>query len=70
MTTTETRTKVLIIGHSSQGGYTLGDTGVIDGYCQGGDGTPCAVVIINDKFIPIPLYALKFLRYKKVEADD
>ena len=57
--------KVVIEGSSPYGEYDCGDKGVVDGYCRGGDGTPCAVVILdkNNRFVMVYIHSLKFLEW-------
>lgn len=40
-------------------GYHKGDVGYVDGYYRGGDDIPYAVVVINKRFILIPIYAIE-----------
>ena len=54
------KTQVLITGYSPHGEYKSGDRGIVDGYISGGDGTPCAVVIIGKRFILVPVYQFVF----------
>lgn len=56
------RAKVIIEGNSPYGDYAAGDTGFVDGYCRGGDGTPCAIVILdkNDRFAMVYINQLKY----------
>ena len=54
------KTRIKITGNSPYGDYRVGDTGVIDGYCRGGDDTPYAVVIIGKRFVLVALTALEF----------
>lgn len=42
--------RVKIDGRSPYGEYEPGDTGVVDGYCRGGDDVPYAVVILDKNF--------------------
>ena len=42
--------KVKIIGSSLYGEYKPGDTGVVDGYCRGGNDVPYAIVILDKNF--------------------
>lgn len=53
--------KVKIIGYSRDGEWELGDTGVVDGYCRGGDDVPYAIVILdkNFRFVMVNLYQLE-----------
>ncbi len=37
-------------GRSRYGEWEPGDTGVVDGYCRGGDDIPYAVVILDKNF--------------------
>ena len=46
------------IGDSPYGEYKHGEVGELQGFVNGGDGTPCAVVLIHDKFIVAPVYHL------------
>ena len=32
-----------------------GDVGYIDGYCCGGDGIPCAAIIVKDRVVMAPV---------------
>jgi len=53
--------RVKIYGISRYGDWELGDTGVVDGYCRGGDDTPYAIVILdkNFRFVMVGLEQLK-----------
>ena len=53
--------KVRITGHSPYGEYNDGDTGVVDGYCRGGDDVPYAIVILdrNKRFVMVCLNHLE-----------
>ena len=46
-----------------EGEYQTGDVGIVDGYCRGGDNVPCAVVIVRERFVLIPVYSLEFLHW-------
>lgn len=37
-------------GNSPYGEWVAGDTGVVDGYCRGGNDVPYAIVILNKNF--------------------
>lgn len=41
---------VKINGNSLYGEWNPGDTGIVDGYCRGGDNIPYAVVILDKNF--------------------
>lgn len=43
-----------------EGEYRKGDIGIVDGYCRGGDDVPCAVVIVKNRFVLIPVYSIEF----------
>lgn len=53
--------RVIINGKSRYGEWEPGDTGVVDGYCRGGDNTPYAVVILdkNFRFVMVNLEQLR-----------
>lgn len=58
------KAEVLIKATSPYGGeYKKGDVGIVDGYCRGGDDVPCAVVIVRERFVLIPVYSLEFLHW-------
>ncbi len=61
------KARVLIVGRSPYGDYKAGDRGTVDGYCPGGDGTPCAVVIIGTRFVLVPVYSLKFEEWEEIQ---
>ena len=52
---------VKIIGYSRYGEWELGDKGVVDGYCRGGDDVPYAIVILdkNSRFVMVNLEQLE-----------
>ena len=58
------KTKVRITCDYHCNDYHKGDIGYVDGYCRGGDETPCAVVVINKRFILIPIYAIELYEDK------
>lgn len=53
--------RVKINGSSRYGDWEPGDTGVVDGYCRGGDDLPYAVVILdkNSCFVMVNLGQLE-----------
>lgn len=53
--------RVKINGRSHFGEWEPGDTGVVDGYCRGGNDVPCAIVILdkNFHFVMVNLYQLE-----------
>jgi len=55
------KAKIVFLFRSQYGDYLAGETGVVDGYVSGGDGTPCAIVICdrNSQFVLAPLTHLK-----------
>lgn len=54
------KAKVRINGNSPYGEWNPGDTGIVDGYCRGGDDVPYAVVILdkNSRFVMVNLEQL------------
>lgn len=54
----KTKVKIIIKGQSS---FNLLDTGYIDGYVSGGDGLPCAVVVVECKIELIPITHLEVI---------
>ena len=54
------KARVRIDGSSPYGEWKPGDTGVVDGYCRGGDDVPYAVVILdkNSRFVMVNLEQL------------
>lgn len=42
--------RVKINGYSRYGEWELGDKGIVDGYCRGGDDVPYAIVILDKNF--------------------
>ena len=42
------KTAIKFVGQSQYNEWEVGEKGYIDGYVNGGDGTPCAVVIKQD----------------------
>ena len=58
------KTKVLITCDSPYDDYHKGDIGYVDGYCSGGDYTPCAVVVIDKMFVLVPIYAIELYEDK------
>ena len=60
------KTKVILKADDPYKFWKKNDNGVIDGYVSGGDGTPCAVVILSDgRFALVPMSFLKFDGYGK-----
>lgn len=60
------RIRVKIEGSSQYGDWKPGDTGLVDGYVQGGDGTPYAVVVLDRTnessfrgFVLVPIQCLR-----------
>ena len=55
------KAKVKINGNSSYGEWKPGDTGVVDGYCRGGNDVPYAIVILdkNSRFVMVDLNQLE-----------
>lgn len=53
--------RVKIKGKGPYGEWNPGDTGVVDGYCRGGDNVPYAVVILdkNSRFVMVYLEQLE-----------
>lgn len=49
------RLRVRFICDSYYKDWKSGDVGYIDGYCCGGDGIPCAVVIVKDRVVMAPV---------------
>ena len=49
------RLRVRFICNSYYKDWNSGDIGYVDGYCRGGDGIPCAVVIVKDCIVMAPL---------------
>ena len=35
--------------------------GYIDGYCRGGNGVPCAVVVVKDRIVMAPLETIRVM---------
>lgn len=53
------RLKVRFICDSQHKEWEVGDFGYVDGYCRGGDDTPYAIVIIKDRIVMAPIYAIR-----------
>lgn len=53
--------RVKINGRSNYGDWEPGDTGVVDGYCRGGDDVPYAIVILdkNRRFVMVNIGILE-----------
>ncbi len=53
--------RVKINGSSPYGEWEPGDTGVVDGYCRGGNDVPYAIVILdkNFRFVMVDIYKLE-----------
>ena len=49
------RLKVMFICDSLYKDWEVGDFGYVEGYCRGGDGVPCAVVIVKDRIVMAPI---------------
>lgn len=49
------RVRVGFICDSPYKDWNIGDVGYIDGYCCGGDGVPCAVVIVKGRVVMAPV---------------
>jgi len=62
------KTKVRIISQVFESGCSLkfGDIGYIDGYINGGDGRPYAVVVVANKIDLIPINALEVIQPLKI----
>lgn len=59
------KSKVILQGTAQHKEWKDGQEGVIDGYVRGADDTPLAVVISGDRFLLVPISALKFVGYGK-----
>ena len=59
------RIEVKFICKSRYNDWEVGDFGYVDGYCRGGDGVPCAVVIIKDRIVMAPLETMKVVWMEK-----
>lgn len=55
------RVRVRFICDSPYKDYNIGDVGYIDGYCRGGDGVPCAVVIVKDRVVIAPVNTIRVI---------
>lgn len=55
--------RVKINGRSSYREWEPGDTGVVDGYCRGGNDIPYAVVILDKNFRFVKLFFYTFLAF-------
>ena len=53
------RVRVRFICDSPYKDWKSGDVGYIDGYCRGGDGVPCAVVIVKDRVLMAPVDTIR-----------
>ena len=53
------RLKVMFICKSPYNDWESGDMGYVDGYCRGGNGVPCAVVIIKDRIVMAPIDTIR-----------
>lgn len=55
--------RVKINGRDIDGEWNHGDTGVVDGYCQGGNNVPYAIVILdkNFRFVMVNLEQLELI---------
>lgn len=51
------------------GNFKKGDTGTLLGFVNGGDNTPCGVVLHNGIYEAVPLYFLHPLRQKVVNLE-
>ena len=49
------RLRVRFICDSHYKDWNSGDIGYVDGYCRGGDGVPCAVVVVKYRIVKDPL---------------
>lgn len=60
------KAKVKICGNSPYGEYKKGDMGIVDGYCRGGDETPCAIVILDKdaSFVMVYIHQLSFINWE------
>ena len=59
------RIEVRFICESPYNDWKIGDFGYVDGYCRGGNGVPCAVVIVKDRIIMAPLDTMKVVWMEK-----
>ena len=55
------RLRVRFICDSHYKDWNSGDIGYVDGYCRGGDGVPCAVVIVKDRIVMAPLETIRVI---------
>ena len=55
------RLRIRFICNSHYKDWNLGDIGYIDGYCRGGDGVPCAAVIVKDRIVMAPLETIRVM---------
>ena len=58
------KTKVRIARESYRYNVSKGDIGYVDGYLQGYDNVPCAVVVIGKSFNLVPLYMIELYEDK------
>lgn len=49
--------------------FKKGDSGILLGFVNGGDNTPCGVVLHDGIYEPVPLYFLSPLREKAVSPE-
>lgn len=59
------RLEVRFICQSHYKDWEIGDLGYVDGYCRGGDGVPCAVVV-KDRIVMAPIYTIRVVNESDV----
>ena len=55
------RVRVRFMCDSPYKDWNSGDVGYIDGYCLGGDGVLCAVVIVKNRVVMAPVYTIRVM---------
>ena len=56
-----TEKRVKIIGESRYGDYHRDDIGMVVSFMRDGEGTPCGVVIVGNRFVLVPVYSMEIL---------
>ena len=55
------RLRVRFICGSHYKDWNSGNIGYVDGYCRGGDGIPCAVVVVKDRIVMALLETIRVM---------